>query len=300
MNKKDGIKCQFILANDEDEIVEIVEGEDLFLRSNADFERNVTNCEEYEEKKLHIKDIKCNCDIQMNFYADRYDIQDYAWDVGDQIIKLNRLSNLQEVQALTEIGIHNIEDLVATVSMKEYRFLSKDKQEEIYKIFSNKMQDSEKIEKLNKEGVFMTSTGIVLFLSKPNIREAETIVLDDNKVKKNEQAQLKVLIANSENEEEQQWIEFPMQNPKEIRTSIIKKFHIFDEYSVVRTWSNCGLIEDRRFPINDIEEYILQTQEELVEINKIADVLKVKCYTSMLISPTPTKILYFMKERMKR
>ena len=124
---------------------------------------------------------------------------------------------------MTECVTKNINEIVYLTSMKEYRFFSYEKQEEILKLLSNSMQDEKEETKLNNEGVYKTSTGIILFLSKPIIKKDENLVLDDNKVKKEEQIQLKILIANSDDEEQQQWFEFSMKNQKKDKNIYNKK-----------------------------------------------------------------------------
>ena len=99
-----------------------------------------------------------------SFDKDRYNIEHYASYVADQLQKINRLFCLQEVQALTECVTKNINEIVYLTSMKEYRFFSYEKQEEILKLLSNSMQDEKEETKLNNEGVYKTSTGIILFL----------------------------------------------------------------------------------------------------------------------------------------
>ena len=66
---------------------------------------------------------------------------------------------------MTECVTKNINEIVYLTSMKEYRFFSYEKQEEILKLLSNSMQDEKEETKLNNEGVYKTSTGIILFFS---------------------------------------------------------------------------------------------------------------------------------------
>lgn len=298
MEEKEIVKCQFILANENEEIVKVIEGDDILMSYGNHRKMNecLENCVHFKEKNFHIKDIVFNCDIKVDFNNDTYDLEHYANYVGDQLQKINRLSCLQEIQALTECVTNNINEIIYLISMKEYRFFSNEKQEETLKILSDAMQNEREKIKLNNEGIFKTSTGIILFLAKPILKKDENIVLDDNKIEEKEQIQLKVLIAKS-GEEEQQWLEFPMKNPKEIRTSIMRKFHPLDDVTIIKTWSNCGLIERRNCEIENLEDYVIYTQQELVELNKIADVEDVKNYTSIAMFPTPYRILELMRRK---
>ena len=200
---------------------------------------------------------------------------------------------------MTECVTKNINEIVYLTSMKEYRFFSYEKQEEILKLLSNSMQDEKEETKLNNEGVYKTSTGIILFLSKPIIKKDENLVLDDNKVKKEEQIQLKILIANSDDEEQQQWFEFSMKNQKKDKNIYNKKFHSWDSGIIKKTWSNCGLIEPRNYEIDNLEEFVLAIQEELEQLNEIADIEDVRYLTSIAIISTPFKILGLIKGRLE-
>ena len=58
----------------------------------------------------------------------------------------------------------------------------------------------------------------------------------------------------------------------------MRKFHPLDDVTIIKTWSNCGLIERRNCEIENLEDYVIYTQQELVELKNALGNMVAKQY----------------------
>ena len=166
---------------------------------------------------------------------------------------------------------------VLSIIKKEYRFLNGDSK--FAQLLFKNMKNEECNKNLKDEGVFLTSTGIIIMLNKPksidDISDLETIKLDVHFSKVN---------GNGD-----EWVHFPMTNTE--LTRFLGKYHGVDHYIIEETSSNCGLTLYTYLPILRIEEYVISIQTDMIVLNELSTVEEVSEYSKLIINALPAKIV---------
>lgn len=282
---KDKVKCTMILG-DETNQKQVTIGNDEIIKSfYTTFSDSLEGyvCRDFVRDNLHIQKIIFNCDmtvnINRNLNLDGYegDADYYSDYIDEQLRKINILSDRQEVQAITECVTQDMDEILDFIIKREYRFFPKDSKEFIAQLLYDSMQNADCEKRLNEEGVYLTSTGILFLVNKPQ-QTATDGLLDKNEI------QLDVHFVK-ENGNDSEWVHFPM-SEKEI-TRFMGKYRGVDSYIIDETSSNCGLGLYTRVSISPLEEYVLQIQSRMEQLNKMSTVEEVTAYSKKVINVTP-------------